>query len=179
MNTAMPWLATGWGRIMADQRGVKDARAAGHGETGQQNRRDAPQRADGHWMYRQTTQSIDVTVEPRYLPEHSAPQANRYVWAYTVTIRNGGLETVQLRRRHWTITNALGQVQEVDGMGVVGEEPRLSPGESFEYTSGCPLTTPSGFMVGRYEMEREDGTTFSVDIPAFSLDMPDARPLMN
>ena len=130
-------------------------------------------------MYKATTQYIDVVVEPSYLSEHSAPDLHRFVWSYTVTIYNGGADAVRLRRRHWTITNAQGEVQEVEGTGVVGEQPLIESGESYTYTSGCPLNTPSGFMVGRYEMEREDGTTFLVDIPAFSLDMPDARPLMN
>ncbi len=131
-------------------------------------------------MYKATTQSIEVEVEPTYLPEHSAPDTNRYVWAYAVTIRNNGDVPVRLRRRHWTITDSNGDVQEVDGVGVVGEQPLLEPGEAFSYTSGCPLTTPSGFMVGQYQMERtDDGSTFLVDVPPFALDMPDARPSMN
>ncbi|RAI03041.1 Co2+/Mg2+ efflux protein ApaG [Acuticoccus sediminis] len=130
-------------------------------------------------MYKATTAFIDVEVEPTYLPEHSAPEVHRYVWAYTVTIHNRGDDSVRLRRRHWTITNAKGEVQEVDGSGVVGEQPMLDPGDSFTYTSGCPLTTSSGFMVGHYEMERDDGSMLHVDIPAFSLDMPNARVSMN
>ncbi|UOM36006.1 Co2+/Mg2+ efflux protein ApaG [Acuticoccus sp. I52.16.1] len=130
-------------------------------------------------MYKATTQSIEVEVEPTYLSEHSAPELRRYVWAYSVTITNLGGETVRLRRRHWTITDSNGDVQEVDGAGVVGEQPQLEPGESFSYTSGCPLTTPSGFMVGRYEMERADGSSFLVDVPAFSLDLPNTRSSVN
>ena len=104
-------------------------------------------------MYSETTRSIKVTVRPFYLEQHSSPADNHYVWAYHVRIENGGDETVQLRRRHWEITDSFGRQQEVRGPGVVGEEPVLAPGESFEYTSSCPLPTPSGFMVGDYEME--------------------------
>ncbi|HJU19125.1 MAG TPA: Co2+/Mg2+ efflux protein ApaG [Stellaceae bacterium] len=123
-------------------------------------------------MYSQTTRSITVTVKPFYLEDQSSPTDNHYVWAYHVRIENCGRETVQLRRRHWRITDNRGQVQEVRGPGVVGEQPVLAPGESFEYTSGTPLATPSGIMVGTYDMETREGETFSVDIPAFSLDSP-------
>jgi ApaG protein len=125
-------------------------------------------------MYSEITRSIKVTVRPFYLEQHSSPNENRYVWAYHVRIENCGGETVQLRRRHWRITDALGHLQEVRGPGVVGEEPVLAPGESFEYTSSCPLTTPSGFMVGDYEMETGNGENFLVRVPAFSLDIPQA-----
>jgi ApaG protein len=123
-------------------------------------------------MYRQTTGSIQVTVKPIYLEEQSAPADNHYVWAYQVQIENTGAETVQLLNRHWQITDSQGRVQEVRGAGVVGEQPRLGPGESFEYTSGTPLPTPSGIMVGTYEMVTDDGRRFEVAIPAFSLDSP-------
>ena len=123
-------------------------------------------------MYTETTQSIRVTVKPVFLEEQSSPSDNHFVWAYHVRIENRGPETVQLRRRHWRITNALGQVQEVRGPGVVGEQPVLGPGEAYEYTSGTPLSTPSGIMVGSYEMETRDGKSFAVAIPAFSLDSP-------
>jgi ApaG protein len=116
-------------------------------------------------MYKETTRSITVTVKPIYLEDQSSPAENHYVWAYQVRIENHGGETVQLRRRHWRITDALGRVQEVRGAGVVGEQPVLNPGDAFEYTSGTPLPTPSGIMVGSYEME-------TVAIPAFSLDSP-------
>jgi len=125
-------------------------------------------------MYSQTTRSITVTVRPFYLEQHSSPDQNHYVWAYHVRIENGGTETVQLRNRHWQITDSLGRQQEVRGPGVVGEQPTLGPGESFEYTSSCPLPTPSGFMVGNYEMEARSGENFLVRIPAFSLDTPQA-----
>src|SRR4051794_20430625 len=123
-------------------------------------------------MYSETTRSITVTVNPIYLEDQSSPTENHYVWAYQVKIENKGGETVQLRRRHWRITDALGRVQEVRGAGVVGEQPVLEPGSSFEYTSGTPLPTPSGIMVGSYEMETRDGGSFEVAIPAFSLDSP-------
>lgn len=123
-------------------------------------------------MYRQTTDSICVTVKPIYLEEQSAPADNHYVWAYQVQIENTGAETVQLLNRHWRITDSQGRMQEVRGAGVVGEQPRLGPGESFEYTSGTPLPTPSGIMVGSYEMVTADGRRFEVAIPAFSLDSP-------
>ncbi|HEY0523227.1 MAG TPA: Co2+/Mg2+ efflux protein ApaG [Stellaceae bacterium] len=123
-------------------------------------------------MYSETTRSITVTVKPFYLEDQSSPSENHYVWAYQVRIENGGGETVQLKRRHWRITDGLGRVQEVRGAGVVGEQPVLEPGGSFEYTSGTPLPTPSGIMVGSYEMETQTGATFEVAIPAFSLDSP-------
>jgi ApaG protein len=123
-------------------------------------------------LYSETTKSITVTVKPVYLEDQSSPDQNHYVWAYHVRIENRGGETVQLRRRHWRITDALGRVNEVRGPGVVGEQPVLHPGESYEYTSGTPLSTPSGIMVGSYEMETGDGHSFAVAVPAFSLDSP-------
>ena len=123
-------------------------------------------------MYSETTRSIKVSVKPIYLEDQSSPVENHYVWAYQVRIENCGGETVQLRRRHWKITDGSGRMQEVRGPGVVGEQPVLGPGESFEYTSGTPLPTPSGIMVGSYEMETRGGESFSVRIPAFSLDSP-------
>jgi len=123
-------------------------------------------------MYKQTTRSISVTVRPVYLEDQSTPSDNHYVWAYQVKIENEGSETVQLRSRFWRITDALGRTQEVRGDGVVGEQPVLRPGESFEYTSGTPLATPSGIMVGAYTMEAGDGSHFDIDVPAFSLDSP-------
>ncbi len=122
--------------------------------------------------YAQTTAAIKVIVEPFYLEEQSEPEDNHFVWAYHVRIENNGQKTVQLMTRHWRITDSLGNIQEVQGDGVVGEQPVLTPGESFEYTSGTPLGTPSGIMVGTYQMETESGDRFDVDIPAFSLDSP-------
>ena len=123
-------------------------------------------------MYSETTKSIRVTVVPAFLDEHSSPEDDKYVWAYEVRIENLGEETVQLINRYWSITNSLGQTQTVRGPGVVGEQPILKPGEYFEYTSGTPLSTPSGLMMGTYQMENNDGKLFDVSIPAFSLDSP-------
>jgi ApaG protein len=123
-------------------------------------------------MYSQTTRSITVTVKPFYLEDQSSPDDSHYVWAYHVRIENGSGETVQLRNRYWRITDSLGRIQEVRGAGVVGEQPVLKPGDSFEYTSGTPLPTPSGFMVGIYQMETGTGERFEVAVPAFSLDSP-------
>jgi ApaG protein len=123
-------------------------------------------------MYDVTTQSIRVSVKPVYLEDQSSPDENHFVWAYQVRIENLGEETVQLVNRYWQITDSLGRVQEVRGAGVVGEQPTLRPGEAFEYTSGTPLPTPSGIMVGAYEMKALDGRHFDVAVPAFSLDSP-------
>ena len=123
-------------------------------------------------MYSETTHAIEITVEPFFLEDESSPPDHRFVWAYHVRIENKSVETVRLLRRHWKITDSLGRTQEVRGEGVVGERPVLRPGESFEYTSGTPLATPSGIMVGAYQMETESGTALEVAIPAFSLDSP-------
>jgi ApaG protein len=123
-------------------------------------------------MYSETTQAIRVTVKPIYLEEQSSPSDNHYLWSYQVEIENLGNEVVQLLNRYWRITDSMGRVQEVRGSGVVGEQPTLGPGESFQYTSGTPLTTPSGIMVGTYEMESAAGDRFDVAVPAFSLDSP-------
>lgn len=123
-------------------------------------------------MYSQTTRSITVTVKPIYLEDQSSPGDNHFVWAYRVRIENNGDETVQLLRRHWKITDAIGRIQEVQGSGVVGEQPVLHPGDYYEYTSGTPLSTPSGIMVGSYQMETEEGERFDIAVPAFSLDSP-------
>ncbi|MEI6557369.1 MAG: Co2+/Mg2+ efflux protein ApaG [Rhodospirillaceae bacterium] len=123
-------------------------------------------------MYSAITREIRITVRPTYLAEQSAPSDNHYVWAYHVRIDNTGDLTVRLRSRFWRITDGLGRVQEVRGPGVVGEQPLIPPGTAYEYTSGTPLATPSGIMVGSYQMETEDGESFEVAIPAFSLDSP-------
>lgn len=122
--------------------------------------------------YTATTRDIRVTVRPTYLDEQSAPNDSHFVWAYHVTIENLGRETVQLRSRHWKITDARGEFHEVRGAGVIGEQPTLEPGDVYDYTSGTPLTTPSGIMCGTYQMENERGETFDIEIPAFSLDSP-------
>jgi ApaG protein len=129
-------------------------------------------------MYRTVTRQIEVQVVPRFLSERSSPDNGYYFWAYSITLRNLGGETVQLKTRHWRITDANGKLQEVRGAGVVGEQPTLGPGEKYEYTSGVPLPTPSGFMTGTYGMVTAAGEPFNIDIPAFSLDLPrEARTL--
>lgn len=130
-------------------------------------------------MYRAVTRQIEVTVEPNFLPERSSAENCQYFWSYTIVITNSGDETVQLRTRRWVITDAAGRTQEVHGEGVVGEQPVLEPGERFEYTSGVPLATNSGFMAGSYQMVTANGEPFEIDVPAFSLDNPDARRTIN
>jgi ApaG protein len=124
-------------------------------------------------MYRSTTDKVTVSVEPTYLSQESSPEENIYVWAYKVRIENNGEDALQLKTRYWKITDAYGRVQEVHGAGVVGEQPVLNPGSSFEYTSGTPLSTPSGIMVGSYAMQGPDGRLMDIAIPAFSLHTPD------
>ena len=114
--------------------------------------------------------AFQVEVEPRYLPEQSAPAQGLWSFAYTITISNVGDVPAQLISRHWIITNELGEVEEVKGLGVVGQQPLLRPGDSFEYTSGCRLRTASGIMQGSYFCVAEDGERFEVDIPPFVLD---------
>jgi ApaG protein len=126
-------------------------------------------------MYKAVTRGISITVTPRYVPEESSPDDGRYFFAYTVEIINTGLERVQLRARYWKIIDGQGRVKEVRGPGVVGQQPVLGPGESFSYTSGCPLTTPSGTMQGSYVMVTAAGESFNAEIPAFSLDSPDLK----
>ena len=123
-------------------------------------------------MYSAVTRAIRVEVEPIYLHEQSEPDDGQFVWAYRVQIENEGPETVQLLTRYWQITDGMGRVQEVRGAGVVGEQPVLNPGESYEYTSGTPLPTPSGIMQGSYQMRSNSGEKFDIKIPAFSLDCP-------
>ncbi len=123
--------------------------------------------------YNQTTREIRVSVRTFYLADQSEPDRNHFVWAYRVTIHNKGRQTVQLLKRTWRITDALGRTQQVHGEGVVGEQPVLEAGQSFEYTSGTPLSTPSGFMRGTYHMVVSgSGEAFDVAVPAFSLDSP-------
>ena len=130
-------------------------------------------------MYEKITRNISVSVRPFYLEEQSSPDEDRFVWAYRVSIENRGVETVQLLDRHWRITDKYGRLQEFRGPGVVGEQPVLKPGQSFEYTSGCPLGTPSGIMVGNYHMKTTSGEQFDIEIPAFSLDSPHDKAAIN
>jgi ApaG protein len=130
-------------------------------------------------MYRAVTRNIEVMVTPRFVADRSSPENNYFFWAYTISITNKGDDTVQLKTRHWRITDANGRQQEVRGAGVVGEEPVLKAGEVFEYTSGVPLQTPSGFMTGTYGMVSVSGEPFDVDIPAFSLDSGNDKRTIN
>ncbi len=115
---------------------------------------------------------IRISVQTAYIPEQSDPVTDRYVFAYTITIANAGMVAAQLISRHWIITDADNVTQEVRGLGVVGEQPLLRPGESFEYTSGTAMATPVGTMRGSYQMVAEDGHKFDAEIPAFTLSMP-------
>lgn len=126
---------------------------------------------DGHW-YQKESWGITVRVRPFYLEEQSVPHEERYLWAYQVRIENRGAGKVQLMTRHWRIVDGRGQAIEVEGEGVVGEQPVLAPGETFEYASGTPLSQPSGIMSGTYSMQGEDGRQFDVEIPAFPLESP-------
>jgi ApaG protein len=130
-------------------------------------------------IYQATTHGVVVRVAPTYLADQSDPLEGRYVWAYTVEIENHGTEAVQLISRRWLITDGLNRTEEVAGPGVVGEQPRLEPREAFRYSSGCPLSTPSGEMRGAYQMVSDRGETFDVEIPAFSLHLPDAQRTVN
>jgi ApaG protein len=130
-------------------------------------------------MYLERTGDIEVMVNPYFLEDQSDPDDNRYVWGYTVTINNLSNDSIRLINRYWNITDENGVVDEVFGPGVVGEQPRLEPGGHFEYSSGCPLDTPSGIMFGHYEMENSSGVQFRVAIPAFSLDLPNFPRVLN
>ena len=130
-------------------------------------------------VYEAVTRDITVRVMPEYLPEQSSRERGRWVWAYTVEIENRGKETVQLMSRRWIITDALNHVEQVEGPGVVGEQPELKPGEAYRYTSGCPLTTSSGAMRGSYRMVTATGADLDVAIPEFSLHLPGAGKVMN
>ena len=141
------------------------SRRAGRGAS------DGPYEAESHGFL--------VRVRPRFLPEQSDLDEHRFVWGYRVEIENRGSTTAQLVSRHWTITDGAGRIEVVEGPGVVGEQPTIRPGESYAYASGCPLSTPSGVMVGRYQMVGDDGQRFEIDIPAFSLDLPSQRRTVN
>jgi ApaG protein len=130
-------------------------------------------------MYRAVTRNIEVVVEPEFLPDQSEPEKNQFAWAYTVQITNRGGETVQLKARYWRITDGNGKLHEVRGPGVIGQEPVLKPGQRFRYTSGCPLTTPDGIMVGQYFMVGQTGESFAIDIPAFPLHSPHVKRVLN
>jgi ApaG protein len=140
---------------------------------------DPRQLAEHMQAYSETTRGITVTVRPVFLENRSVPLEHQYFWAYFVRIENHGQEPVRLMRRHWRITDSLGRVHEVRGDGVVGQQPLIEPGESFEYDSGTPLTTPSGIMMGSYQMVTNGGHAFDIVVPAFSLDSPHQRVHLN
>jgi len=120
------------------------------------------------------TKGVRIIVQPRYVPEQSEPTESQYLFAYHITIRNEGLDTVQLLSRHWIITIGEGKTEEVRGAGVVGYQPTLKSGEEFQYTSGCPLSTPVGTMHGSFQMTTENGVQFDAIIDAFRLAVPNA-----
>jgi ApaG protein len=122
--------------------------------------------------YESVTRDIRVAVVPDFLEDQSEPTEGHYLWSYHITIENRGGEPVQLVSRYWKITDARGRVREVRGSGVVGEQPVIQPGGAFEYTSGAPLETPSGFMTGSYQMRAASGENFEIDIPLFALESP-------
>jgi len=130
-------------------------------------------------MFKATTHGVSVTVMPVYIDERSNPAASQYFWAYRVVIENNSDKTVQLMTRYWHITDSNGHVEEVNGDGVIGEQPTLNPEQNFSYTSGCPLSTASGIMVGHYMMQDETGKMLKIEIPAFPLDLPDLSPVIN
>jgi ApaG protein len=127
---------------------------------------------DNDSIYEATTHDIRIRVRPEYQEEQSTPDEGYYFWTYTIEIANEGEEAVQLKSRIWRITDGLGKTEEVRGPGVVGQTPKIPPGQEFTYTSGCPLSTPSGIMVGSFQMVGEQGQMFDVAVPAFSLDSP-------
>lgn len=122
--------------------------------------------------YEAMTRNIRVAVVPDFLDDQSEPSEDRYLWSYHITIENTGGEAVQLLSRHWRIIDSHGRTREVRGAGVVGEQPVIQPGSAFEYTSGAPLETPSGFMTGTYQMRAVSGENFEIGIPMFALESP-------
>jgi ApaG protein len=130
-------------------------------------------------MYSKTTHGIKVTAIPEYLRKDSSPEEGKFLWLYTITIENFNTRTVQLLRRKWLITDQQGTSFVIEGDGVIGEQPIIKPGEGYKYLSGTPLSTPSGIMMGSYFLVDDDGKSFEVDIPAFSLDSPHHNKLMN
>lgn len=131
------------------------------------------------FLYSETTDGVTVRVNPSYLPDQSDPDQPLFVWAYHIRIENGRNDRVQLISRHWIITDGAGRRQEVTGAGVVGEQPEILPGQAYDYVSGCPLPTPAGIMAGSYAMIDGSGASFTVRIPAFSLEIPGAAGLPN
>jgi ApaG protein len=127
------------------------------------------------FAYAHTTRRITVRVQPNYLPDQSDPAAGRWAWSYHIRLENHGDVTVQLLTRHWIIRDATGRVQTVQGDGVIGDQPEIAPGGSYDYVSGCPLATASGQMEGSYGMVDAAGIAFEITIPTFALVSPAAR----
>ena len=123
-------------------------------------------------MYEHESSGVKISVMPDYLEDESDPDEGRYVWAYTIEIENTGHEAVQLLARKWVITDSMGRTEHVQGEGVVGEQPLIEPGASYDYVSGCPLATPTGAMQGSYHVVSADGDAFDVAIPRFALTAP-------
>ena len=130
-------------------------------------------------MYKATTHGITVTAMPVYIDERSEPEKDQHFWAYRICIRNDSNQSVKLISRYWHISDSKGRWEEVRGEGVVGEQPELAQGEEYTYTSGCPLQSSSGMMVGSYQMKCANGKMLEIDIPAFPLDLPDHNPVVN
>ncbi|TAJ30330.1 Co2+/Mg2+ efflux protein ApaG [Bosea sp. (in: a-proteobacteria)] len=141
--------------------------------------RQSAGRQETQAVYRAETHGVRVTAEPRFMEAESSHEQSRYFWAYAIEIVNLSGDVLQLLTRHWTITDGRGQVHEVSGEGVVGQQPVLRPGESFSYTSGCPLATPHGSMEGAYTMQDERGATFDVAVPLFPLDSPYVKKVLH
>jgi ApaG protein len=133
---------------------------------------EGPLSVSRDYQYEKTTHDVRVRVVPEYQAEQSSPEEEYYFWSYTIEIQNDGSVPVQLKTRFWRITDGTGRTEEVRGPGVVGQTPVIEPGQSFTYTSGCPLPTPSGIMVGSYQMSGDGEKLFDVAVPAFSLDSP-------
>jgi len=134
---------------------------------------------EGLHLFEQRTKDVIIRVEPEFLAEQSSAADSRYIWAYTVEIDNQSAEDLQVTDRFWQIADSRGQMQEIHGKGVVGEKPVIKAGETFRYTSGAPLTAPSGMMLGTYTLQGEDGNSFDVKIPAFVLDSPHEGLVLN
>lgn len=130
-------------------------------------------------IYSRITRDIEITVLPEFAPDRSDEARGQFFWLYTVEIANQGQTSIQVTHRHWKITDANGRLEEVQGKGVVGEQPVLQPGEVFRYTSGCPLPTSSGLMVGTYRIVDEGGDVFEAEVPMFSLDQPSTARVLN
>jgi len=147
--------------------------------TARLNANEIPMTLEGLQLFEQRTRDVIIRVEPEYLAEQSSPADSRYIWAYTVEIDNQSAEDLKVTDRFWKIADSRGQMQEVRGKGVVGEKPVIKAGEIFRYTSGAPLTAPSGMMLGAYTMQAESGESFDAQIPAFLLDSPHEGLVLN